>query len=288
MKHRVKRLKKFSVTLGKNSKHVYKYICKRISLDEFVNDANFINHSHITYGASQSGKTLFTVLLLRTLIATDPEKYRLIILSKTEDALLKFTFVDKILGENNFDRNRIVRYDNIEDFQLFYKKISNEMKQKIENMLTNNEYTPDNIAKHYLVVIDDCAEMLKAKRNESFFDVFFANKRHANMTVIYGVQMIQNIIPSIKNNTDSVTIIGDMPHNDCSVMYSGFRQISTNFKSLKSFLAFIDSKNRIFKEYTIFTFKKLKSGEKQVLCYIINSEFVKKYEIFDKKIKNNL
>jgi hypothetical protein len=97
--------------------------------------------------------------------------------------------------------------------------------------------------------------------SSEFFDKFFPNKRHSNITVIYGTQVIQYMLQSIKANTNFCTIIGDMPHNDCSVAYNGLRQISTYFKSFNSFLKFIDCKNDIFKEYVINIYsRKLKNA----------------------------
>jgi hypothetical protein len=127
--------KKFELSVGKQSKNTFKYSFQHISLDQIYNYPKFINFSHLVYGASQSGKTLYTTLLLRTLLENNPGKFGLIILSKTEDVFLKFSLLDKIFNNKNFNRNQTVRYDNIKDFQNFYAKLCEEMKDKVESFM---------------------------------------------------------------------------------------------------------------------------------------------------------
>jgi hypothetical protein len=308
--------KKFELTVGKQSKNTYKYIFQRITLDDIINDVNFINYSHLVYGASQSGKTLFTTLIIRTLIEKNPGKFGLIILSKTEDVYLKFSLLDRIFKNEHFDRNRIIRYDNLADFIKFYKRLCEETKKKIESFINKSEEQKNeeniddlkveneenknippisyneackNLSKptHYIIFFDDCAEMFKSRKNQEFFDKFFPNKRHSNITVIYGTQVVQYILPSIKNNTDSVTIIGEMPHTDCNIIYTGFRQISKYFDSLNKFSKFIDIKNEIFKDYAVYMFKNVRTKEKPILYHLVSEKVVKLFEEYECDLKNN-
>jgi hypothetical protein len=286
----MKHCKSVELTFGKKSNKPFKLKFRRIGLEELIVDTKFINHTHLIYGASQSGKTMFITLLIRLFIENNRDKYGLIILSKTDDALIKFSFLDQFFKNTNFTKN-IIKYNDIEDFKAFYERICKEHKKRIQDVIKNTESTiePQEIStvKKYILLIDDFAAFLKLKTHELFFDIFFPNKRHSNFTVFYSLQMIQYLINSIKKNTDSVSIVGELSRNECSIFYSGFAQFGNFFNSKTEFETFNDQKYDIFKEFTIFIFKKSKY-DKQILYHVVSKKIVKMFKDFDEKMNKNI
>jgi hypothetical protein len=290
--------KSVELTFGKKTNKPFKLKFRRIGLEELIADTRMINHTHLVYGASQSGKTMFITMLIRLLIESNRDKYGLIILSKTDDALIKFSFLDQFFKNSSFTKN-IIKYDNIEDFISFYERISKEQNKRLQDKIKKKntdapeksdtvqdslETNSNKTIKDYVLLMDDFAAYLKLKSYGFFYDVFFPNKRHSNFTVFYSLQMIQFLLQSIKMNTDSISIVGELSHNDCNTFYGGFTRFAHFFKNKSEFETFNDQKYEIFKEYTIFIFKKSKF-EKQILYHVVSKQIVEMFKEFEKKMK---
>ena len=104
--------------------------------------------------------------------------------------------------------------------------------------------------------------------------------------------MLQNFIPSIRTNTKSVSIIGDMTYKDCGIAYNGFSQISHIFKTVHTFTKFMSSRDIFFNNSrAILTFKKQendnKVGMKKKYLYIheIQPKLAAKIDKYEKRIK---
>ena len=81
--------------------------------------------------------------------------------------------------------------------------------------------------------------------------------------------MIKDFITVIKDNTFTISLIGDLPNISLKKTYDGFSQISKIFSSISKFNLFMNTKKLYFtSEKIVFTFKNCKNGN------ILNGDFV--------------
>ena len=117
------------ITINKGSIKEYSYNIYRHSINDFVKN-NFINKTHIVYGASGSGKTIFTSMLVLALMAGYPKTFKLVLYAKTEDAISKLSILSNMLKIKEFNINEILSFKNFEEFMDFYNKIHNHNNKK--------------------------------------------------------------------------------------------------------------------------------------------------------------
>ena len=336
------------ITINKGLIKEYSYNIYRHSINDFVKN-NFINKTHIVYGASGSGKTIFTSMLVLALMAGYPKTFKLVLYAKTEDAISKLSILSNMLKIKEFNINEILSFKNFEEFMDFYNKIHNhnnkkksrieelskqikdlysdrqkkikllntlksknlnqdqiyfslinqpfieniENEQKIINLKNDLKeldlkvaHLTDDIKKllkslrknFYIFYFDDSAEIfLKIKENvkyETFFLKMFPQKRHSNITIIITIQMIKDFITVIKDNTFTISLIGDLPNTSLKKTYDGFSQISKIFSSISKFNLFMNTKKLYFtSEKIVFTFKNCINGN------ILNGDFIYYHEV---------
>lgn len=284
-------VKKFEITFDSQLKSEFKGKFKYNSLKEIINDSEFINGSHLVYGATKAGKTLFTTLLVRNLIELYPNKFGIIVLSRTQDIFLKFAFIEKYF-KNSFNIDKIIQFNNLNDLKVFYSKLVKEKNRKIANRVKNTNQEKKVIVKedttHLALIIDDFADSFCDFKNKKFYNILCTQNRHTNITMFYLVQMIHNFIQSIKGNTSSVTLIGQPTAKECGILHSGYSSVSNMFDSASKFIKFINLKNSIFSTgRTVITFKKNSPNSKRYIYYYeVSSQLAKKMDEYEKEIKD--
>jgi hypothetical protein len=287
MNEKIPTVGKFQIILNKKLRNEFKLLFKYNSLIDIINDPNFIGGSHLIYGSTRAGKTLFTTLLIRCLVDLYPGKFGIVVFSKSSNIFLKFKFLDQYFKKNNFDIEKIIHFDNIDDLKKFYYKVSKESSANLKKKLKrkDNQKLSTNETKKLIVCYDDCVDEFAETKNRKFLDHFFSQKRQAEITAIYCAQMIKNFISSIKSNTETVTLIGDLTARDCGILQPGYASLSNIFDNAAQLVKFIKHKRDFFSTTrTVFTFK---NSKKYIYFYEVSQNIGVKSGLYEKVINNS-
>ena len=126
-----------------------------------------------------------------------------------------------------------------------------ELDLKVAHLTDNIKKLLKSLRKNFYIFyfVDSAEIFLKIKVNvkyETFFLKMFPQKRHSNITIIITIQMIKDFITVIKDNTFTISLIGDLPNTSLKKTYDGFSQISKIFSSISKFNLFMNTKKLYF------------------------------------------
>ena len=197
-----------------NNQYTNEFEGKTADLYSDLLKESFINKTHFFMASSGEGKTVFCAALISRLL----DKFRnvnfwIYIFASTRDAYEKFITIKKNL-DIDFNLSFTDKIENI--MNSFYSIKSNFSNEKFSN-------------KKFLFIFDDISQFLNNTKNAPFFSDLISNGRHLNITFIILSQIVKKIPDAIKNQSTTITLIGNQSISNCVTLYKHFPIISDKF-----------------------------------------------------------
>lgn len=236
------------------------------------NQINQVNKNPLTYGKHPftqvisakigSGKTYYLINLLKMHYLNFFDK--IVIFCPTVNLDEKWDEINKLhldkkllrndLQDNEYKLSNYIVYDNEDEYEtkinelytthLHYGKIFDDNLNSYVNVDDKPIEPPKT-----LLIFDDISG-IKSMTHGNLIQKLIRQSRHLNMSVIYSVQDVRSVSPSIRNNTRLLTLFKTFNEEELDKIYDAFT-VPTKRKRFKEVL--LD----IFKNYDDFPNKKI-------------------------------
>lgn len=249
----------FNLNMGSSER---KIPWRNEEISKWVTSKGFLNKKHLIFASSGSGKTVFATLVILTTIRCFPNKKFLVYqIGETKDATKKLIRIKKFLNEKYKISFKIAHTDNIEKF----KKRFDAIKKGTDTVLK-----PDNEF-NFIFYFDDVASFISNTKNLVFFNEYISICRHFNITSIINTQLIKKIPDSIKNQVDSIIMIGNPSNSNIKNLYDFFPIFTSFFDSVPEMINFFRRIARYsIKERTAMIFR----DNEAIRLYRVNMAFI--------------
>lgn len=216
--------------------------------------------THIIAAKIGSGKTYYLIKLLKTHYLNNFDK--IVVFCPTATLDEKWKEIDKLhidkkllrKQDNEYKLSNYIVYDNENEYEnkinelyethLHYGKIFDENLNSYINIDGKKIEAPKT-----LLIFDDISG-IKSMTHGNLIQKLIRQSRHLNISVIYSIQDIRGVSPSIRNNTRLLTLFKTFNEEELDKIYDAFT-IPTKRKRFKEVL--LD----IFKNYDDFPNKKI-------------------------------
>lgn len=246
---------------------------EQIDMKKYVKEFKLLNKLHLIFASTGAGKTIFTTSVIYNLIRqTSKKKITIILLGCTNDAANKLFIIRNILKQEHGIEINILRTKFISELKTFFYKLQS-------NPTSGN---------CVFLYFDDIAQELVDRKNNKFFVDLISNSRHSKVTILMNTQIIKCLPDCIKNQTASISLIGQFSETNLNNIYENTVLFSM-FSSKKEFSSFYNQVTSKLAKHTIIIANKEsanKDAAPQLFFFKVPTHFIEKLDGYRKLALN--